>query len=106
MASKRTRGLRQTYNAPIPFGPYNLWLDIDIKSTGNSARLISTLPTLWVASTWKIVLFARQSSPIALISWITPISLFTCIIDTRIVSGRNAALNLSRSIKPSSSGSK
>ena len=68
MASKRTRGLRQTYSAPIPFGPYNLWLDIDIKSTGNSARLISTLPTLWVASTWKIVLFARQNSPIALIS--------------------------------------
>ena len=33
---------------------------------------------------------------------ITPISLFTCITDTRIVSGRSAALNTSRSIRPSS----
>jgi hypothetical protein len=35
-------------------------------------------------------------------SWITPISLFTSITDTRIVSGRSAALNTSRSSRPSS----
>ena len=43
---------------------------------------------------------ARQISPIAAISWITPISLFTAITETRIVSGRSAALNASRSMQP------
>ena len=33
-------------------------------------------------------------------SWITPISLFTNITETRIVSGRSAALKLSRSSRP------
>jgi len=37
----------------------------------------------------------RQISPIAAKSWITPISLLTAITDTRIVSGRKAALKAS-----------
>ena len=106
IASKRTRGLRQTYKPPIPFGPYNLWLEKDIKSTFNSCTLTGTLPTDCVASTWKIILRERHISPIVLISWITPISLLTCITETKMVSGRIAASNFAKSNKPSCSGSK
>ena len=99
-ASMRTRGLRRTYSAPMPFGPYVLCAENDIRSTFSFARSISTLPVACAASTWNTMPFSRQSSPIVSMSWITPISLFTCITDTRIVSGRSAALSTSRSRRP------
>ncbi len=45
----------------------------------------------------------RQSSPIAGMSWITPISLLTYITETRIVSGRSAASSVAKSSRPSGS---
>jgi hypothetical protein len=46
----------------------------------------------------------RQNSPISGTGWITPISLFTSITETRMVSGRTAAAICSRSIRPLSCG--
>ena len=45
---------------------------------------------------------SRHIAPIAGMSWITPISLLTNITETRMVSGRSAALSVSRSSRPSS----
>jgi hypothetical protein len=83
-----------------------LWAEKLIRSTFSFSRSIATFPVACAASTWKMIAFARHISPIAAIGWITPISLFTSMIDTTIVSGRNAALNFSRSRSPSGSGSR
>jgi hypothetical protein len=55
-----------------------------IRSTLSFSRSISTLPVACAASTWKMMPFARVISPISAIGWITPISLFTSMIDTTI----------------------
>ncbi|CFO06858.1 Uncharacterised protein [Bordetella pertussis] len=86
----------------MPLGPYVLCAENDIRSTFSFCRSISTLPVAWAASTWKMMPFSRQISPSAAMSWMTPISLLTIITDTRMVSGRSAALNASRLSRPSS----
>jgi hypothetical protein len=48
----------------------------------------------------------RHSAPISSIGWITPISLFTSITETRMVSGRIAASSCSIVIRPLSCGSR
>ena len=50
--------------------------------------------------------FSLHIFPIDSISCITPISLFTCIIDIKIVVGLIAAFNTSKSNNPSSLGFK
>ena len=62
---------------------------------------MSTRPVAWAASTWKITPFSRQMDPMAAMSWITPISLFTNMTEARMVSGRIAALKTSRFSNPS-----
>jgi len=49
---------------------------------------------------------ARQISPISHTGWITPISLFTIMIETRIVSGRSAAFSFSMETNPLESTSR
>ena len=71
-----------------------------IKSTFKVDKSISTLPAAWAASTWKKIFLARVISPIAATSVIVPISLFTIINDTKMVSGRIAASTISGVIKP------
>ena len=93
-ATIRTCGARRTYNTPMPFGPYILCADNDIRSTFISARSIGILPALCAASTWNNTPAARHTSPIAAMSLITPISLFTCISDTSSVSGAQRGGNL------------
>ena len=61
---------------------------------------ISTRPAPCTASQWKMTPFSRQSSAISHTGWITPISLFTIMIETRMVSGRIAAFSLSRLTRP------
>ncbi len=102
----RTRGLRRTYSAPMPLGPYILCAVMVSRSTLSFARSMSTLPAACTASQWKMMPLARQISPISAIGWITPISLFTIMTETTIVSGRIAALSFSRSTRPSGSGSR
>ena len=72
----------------------------------DAAQSTGTLPVACAASTWKMMPLARQISPISAIGWITPISLFTCMIDTRIVSGRSVFWKTSRSRSPSGFGSR
>ena len=66
----------------------------DIRSTFSACRSMSHLPVACAESTWNRMPRLRHSSPIAGMSWMTPISLFTYITDTRIVSLRSAALEL------------
>jgi hypothetical protein len=67
---------------------------------------MSTLPVACAASTWKMMPRSRHSAPRAGMSWITPISLFTNMTEARIVSGRIAALNFSKSSRPFGSTSR
>ena len=58
-------------------------------STGRSAPRASVerqLAALCAASTWNSTPRSRQSAPIAATSWITPVSLLTCMIETSSVS--------------------
>ena len=61
---------------------------------------MGTLPNACVASVWKMMPFSLQMAPISAIGWIVPISLLANMIETKIVSGRIAALSCSRSILP------
>ena len=101
-----TRGFLRTYSAPMPLGPYILCAVIVSRSTFSVARSIGSLPAACTASQWNTMFFARHSSPISAIGWITPISLLTIMIDTRMVSGRIAASSLFRSTRPFSSTSR
>jgi hypothetical protein len=78
----------------------------DIRSTLSFDRSTGILPVACAESTWKTIPRERQISPIAGMSWITPISLFTYITETRIVSGRSAASNFSSVTSPFGSTSR
>ncbi|MOA47198.1 hypothetical protein D3C78_1698120 [compost metagenome] len=71
-----------------------------IKSTGRAWRSIGSLPVAWAASTWKMMPFSRHRAPMRSMSCTTPISLFTSMTLARMVSGRMAALNTSKSSRP------
>ncbi|MNT37098.1 hypothetical protein D3C72_1732180 [compost metagenome] len=77
-----------------------------IRSTLVFCRSMTTLPVACAASQWKMMPFERQNTPISSIGWITPISLFTSMTDTRMVSGRTAAASCSTVIRPLSCGSR
>ncbi|MNW07976.1 hypothetical protein D3C71_2046790 [compost metagenome] len=83
-----------------------MWAEKDIRSTFSFSRSISTLPVDWAASTWKRMPRARVSSPMAAMSLMVPISLFTCMIETRMVSSRSAASTIAGVMMPSSPGSR
>jgi hypothetical protein len=63
-----TLGFLLTYNAPIPLGPYTLWLLIDIKSIFKSFTSMGIFPIAWAASVWKKTLLDLQIFPIYFIS--------------------------------------
>ena len=100
MACSLTRGLRRTYSAPTPLGPYSLCPEMLIRSMFISSTSSGILPAACAASVWKKILRARQNAPISAIGWITPISLFTAITETSIVSSPTAASRSSRRIRP------
>jgi len=60
------------------------FLQVDVDPAGAPAT----------ASQWKMMLLPRQISAICSTGWITPISLFTIMIEARMVSGRNRRLEL------------
>lgn len=47
IGSSLTRGLRRTYSAPTPFGPYNLWPLMDMRSTVMAFTFTGIFPTAW-----------------------------------------------------------
>mmetsp|Transcript_19005 Transcript_19005/g.54306 ORF Transcript_19005/g.54306 Transcript_19005/m.54306 type:complete len:201 (-) Transcript_19005:688-1290(-) len=99
--SNRTRGLRRTYNAPIPFGPYNLCPEIDTRSHPISFTSKGNFPTICAASVWKKALASFAIWPISFKGCSVPISLLTAITLTRHVSSlRTALLNSSRFTMP------
>mmetsp|Transcript_4574 Transcript_4574/g.8007 ORF Transcript_4574/g.8007 Transcript_4574/m.8007 type:complete len:201 (+) Transcript_4574:398-1000(+) len=100
MGSTLTLGLLLRYIAPMPFGPYNLWPLMDMRSMFISFTSIGIFPTACAASVWKNTLCLRQMAPISLMGWMTPISLFTAITETIAVSFRIAPSSFSKSMSP------
>ena len=52
-ACSRTRGLRRTYSAPTPLGPYILCPLMDMRSTPHASTSTGILPAACAASVWK-----------------------------------------------------
>jgi len=95
-----------TNKAPIPLGPYILWLDKDSMSTPRSFTSIENLPMACTASVWNnascsCVIFASS-----LTSWRVPISLFAYPIETRNVSSLKELARSSEDTIPSLSTGK
>ncbi len=88
------------YKAPIPFGPYSLWEEIDSKSTPNSWTSMGTFPTACTASVWNTTPCSWQSFVISPIGWIVPTSLFPNIIETILVFSEMLFLSSERLIIP------
>ena len=94
------------YMIPIPFGPLNLCpLALNI-SMWHSSTLIGSCPKACTASVWNRMPCSWAISPISLIGWMVPISLFANITEIRIVVGRIAAFKSSSFTFPSSSTSR
>ena len=81
-AVMRTRGLRRTYSAPTPLGPYILCADSDARSTLAALTSNGTLPTPCTASMWNRAPFSFTTAPISSIGFTVPISLLASMIDT------------------------
>lgn len=53
----------RTYRAPIPFGPYSLCPEIDIRSMRSCDTEIGTFPAAYAASVWNKTPLSRQREP-------------------------------------------
>ena len=94
------------YKAPIPLGPYILWLDILIMSIPKSFTSMFIFANAWTASVWNSTLCFFAISAISLIGSTVPISLFANIIVIKTVVSFIAFSSSSRLILPSSSTSR
>ena len=94
---------RRTYNAPTPFGPYNLCALNEARSTSRAATSRGTWPAACTASVWNQTPRARHAWARSATGCSTPISLFAVITEASTVSGRNAAANRATSTRPSRS---
>lgn len=92
-ATNLTLGFLLTYKAPTPFGPYILCPEIESKSIFIKFTSIGIFPKPYAASVWKKILFYLQIYPISFNGWITPISLWTNIIEHIKVSSLIALFN-------------
>ena len=90
-------------SAPTPFGPWNLWLLMDIMSIPIRFGYITYLPNACMASTWKSTLGFFSFIRLAMSStgMTAPISLLTYMTDTMIVSSSTSSTNRSTSTTPS-----
>ncbi len=88
-------------------GPWILWLLAESRSTPSFLGWILYFPYAWMASTWNKApgFFARMASAASWIGWTAPISLFTYIMETKIVSGVMDSRSCSKEISPSLSTS-
>ena len=91
------------YINPVPFGPWIL-----CPLTVNTSMLlffglISIFPKAWIASTWYItfLFIVLMYLPISSIGWMAPTSLFTYIMETKIVSSVIASFSSSSWTTPS-----
>src|SRR5450432_2908508 len=97
----RTRGLRRTYSAPTPLGPYILCADSDTRSARDALTSNGILPTPCTASMWKSAPRSLTTAPISSTGFTVPISLLASMIETRIVLSVMAARTDSAVTHPS-----
>ena len=91
----------RTYNAPTPLGPYILCAVKAIKSMPSLLTSTGILPMACVLSEKTNAPCFRAIALISLMGCTVPISLFACIMATKIVVGLIAASSAFKSISPS-----
>ena len=87
----------------MPFGPWNLWPDMESMSMFIAFTSSGIAPTACTASVWKSTLWALATLPISAMGSRVPISLLAAMIVIRMVLSVMAASTCSGVTRPSAS---